>query len=635
MLNRTRRRLLPGVALLALLICTATAGVALAQEYREPEGTPLPDYARKIHIDRPIPFIVSEGRGGAPDLPNIMLTGYWPPTNEMLRRFSPDPVQNPDGWVGGNWEGRGFNVYAFFPEFPEGLGQGEGDFEVDYQDTSADFWPIAEEISPVAIITFGRASPNRDWELEWRGRNLPEADWVPDYTDPRKPTPSPPDGSVPENHIRYSTLPLDDIVDAVNDSGLGINAFADTTEDAGAFLCEFVGYHAAWYRDLHESAGDPERVLSAGHIHVGSNIDIAEAVEAAEITVRTLIEDLAPSLVPQYGLITGPGPAEENPPTVRVFDPDDPGAHHYEFEAYGVPKYGVNVSCGDPDGDGVDEIITGAGPGAVFGPHVRAFEAWGAQMPGLSFLAYGTNKYGVNACAGDIDGDGFDEIVTGAGPGAVFGPHVRAFNYDGSPGVDPVPGVSYFAYGTPKWGVNVCCGDIDGDGFDEIVTGAGPGAVYGPHVRGWNVDDGPAAAMPAVSYLAYSTIKFGVNICCGDVDGDGMDEIITGAGPGAVFAAHVRGWNFDNGSITPLPNFSFFAWPEAQSRFGARVFSGVDLDGNGSDELVVGAGPDPTVETAVKLYDYNGSSVTEVLSIQAFPAGWTHGATVAAGRFTD
>ena len=40
----------------------------------------------------------------------------------------------------------------------------------------------------------------------------------------------------------------------------------------------------------------------------------------------------------------------------------------------------------------------------------------------------------------------------------------------------------------------------------------------------------------------------------------GIDEIITGAGPGAVFGPHVRGWNFDNISVTPLPGLSFFAW---------------------------------------------------------------------------
>ena len=65
---------------------------------------------------------------------NIMLTGYWPPSNEMLRKFSTDPNQNPGGWQGENWEGRGYNIYAYFPEFPGGTGsnpKGEGDLEVD------------------------------------------------------------------------------------------------------------------------------------------------------------------------------------------------------------------------------------------------------------------------------------------------------------------------------------------------------------------------------------------------------------------------------------------------------------------------------------------------------------------------
>lgn len=55
-------------------------------------------------------------------MPNLLLTGYWPPTNEMLRRFSPNPAQNPRGWVGRDWEGHGFDVYAHFPEFPPGWG---------------------------------------------------------------------------------------------------------------------------------------------------------------------------------------------------------------------------------------------------------------------------------------------------------------------------------------------------------------------------------------------------------------------------------------------------------------------------------------------------------------------------------
>ncbi len=331
---------------------------------------------------------------------------------------------------------------------------------------------------------------------------------------------------------------------------------------------------------------------------------------------------------PATGIVVGPGPHTQNPPTVRVFPPEQNAEAAFEFNAYGGAA-GVNVSCGDVFADGVDQIITGPGPGPIFGPHVRGFQVDGAPLEGLSYLAYGTSKWGVNVAAGDIDGDGFDEIITGAGPGAVFGPHVRGWDYDGGPDVTPISTVSYFAYGTPKWGVNVSAGDIDGDGYDEIVTGAGPGAVYGPHVRGWNVDGGTAASIPGCSFIAYGTHKYGVNISCGDVDGDGIDEIITAPGPSPVFGAHIRGFDMNG---TPLPGLSFLAWPPSGVRYGAKVFAGSDLDGEGWNEIVVGCGPDPDANTEVKVFQYDGSGVTPWFSLEAFQ-GMTHGANVAAGRF--
>ncbi len=333
------------------------------------------------------------------------------------------------------------------------------------------------------------------------------------------------------------------------------------------------------------------------------------------------------------GIVTGPGPLEANPPNVRLFNIGDDWMPLVDFPAYGSPHWGVKVNTGDPDGDGRDEILTGAGPGAIYGPHVRGFEADSSPMPGLSFIAYGTLKYGVNVAAGDLDGDGFDEIITGAGPGAVFGPHVRAWDYDGTPGVTPVPGVSYFAYGTPKWGVNVACGDIDGDGFDEIVTGAGPGDVYGPHVRGWNVDGGTAASIPAVSFLAYGTNKYGVNVCCGDVDGDGIDEIVTAPGPSPVFGAHIRGWDFDGGTLAELPGYNFFAWQPYEALYGAQVFAGVDFDNNGYDDLLVGIGPDPSLGSLIRGFQYTGGSPSQILNFSAYPPDRMGGVYVAAGNF--
>ncbi len=336
------------------------------------------------------------------------------------------------------------------------------------------------------------------------------------------------------------------------------------------------------------------------------------------------------------GLVAGPGPGLTNPPLVRTFPPQQDATHTSEFTAYGAPSHGVNVSCGDVDGNQVDEVLTGAGPGEIYGPHVRGFTVDGVPVPGLNFFAYGTPRYGVNVCAGDIDDDEAWEVITGAGPGRVFGPHVRAFDlvqYGGGGSAAPSPWVNFFAYGTIQWGVNVAAGDIDGDGYDEIVTGAGPGTIFGPHVRGWNVDGGPAEAIPAVSFFAYGTNEYGVNVTCGDVDGDGLDELVTGAGPGAAFGAHVRGWNYDGTAVTELPGFNFFAWLPSQVRYGAKVCATADLDGDWRNEVVVGPGPDPSTGSPVNVYSYDGSRMHLQFSLQAFPADWKYGATVAAGGF--
>jgi len=333
-------------------------------------------------------------------------------------------------------------------------------------------------------------------------------------------------------------------------------------------------------------------------------------------------------------LITGPGPGQANPPLVRLFLPANPGSALREWEAYGVSMYGVNVTHGNVASTESDEIITGAGPGDVFGPHVRSFCVSGAPTPGASFLAYGTNKFGVNVAAGDLDGDGWDEIVTGAGPGAVFGPHVRGWNVDDGTAAT-IPGISYFAYGTLKFGVNVACGDVDGDGFDEIITGAGPGAVFGPHVRGWNVDGGAASAIAGISYFAYGTLKFGVNVACGDVDGDGIDEIVSGAGPGQVFAAHVRGWNYDGSALAAMDGINMLAYP-ADWRYGARV-AAMDLDGDGDADILTVPGPDPDRAAQVRAWEIDGGAVSGILDDIDFGAyddlDLAYGGIAAAGRF--
>ena len=367
---------------------------------------------------------------------------------------------------------------------------------------------------------------------------------------------------------------------------------------------------------------DPLSGSSTGEVdEVTVSVDIstlAAGTERGEIVISASGAENSPVSIPvtvvldgawtRWRLAAGPGPSPDNPPLVRVFDGSNsnPGVLLHEFPAYGTSGYGVRVACGDPNGDGVDEIITGAGPGAIYGPHVRGFEADGTPLPGLSFLAYATHKYGVNVACGDLDGDRFDEIITGAGPGAVFGPHVRGFRYHQS-AVTPLAGVSFFAYGTNRWGVNVDCGDLDGDGMDEIVTGAGPGAVFGPHVRGWNVDGGTAAPMPGLSFMAYNSNHWGVNVACGDLDNDGLDEIVTAPGPGPSLGALVRGWNVDGSEVTPVPGCELFVWPPGQRLYGARVAVSARGRSASTDKefLIVGGGPDPTAGSEIRTYSYD------------------------------
>ena len=145
---------------------------------------------------------------------------------------------------------------------------------------------------------------------------------------------------------------------------------------------------------------------------------------------------------------------------------------------------GVNVAAGDVTGDGVADIITGAGPGG--GPHVRVFSlAGGVADGGRELLRIRPGVRGRR----QRGGRGRDRRRRGrdhhrGGPGG--GPHVRAFSLAGGVVTEVA---SFFAY-NPAFpgGVTVAAGDVTGDGVAEIITGAGPGG--GPHVRAFSLAGG-------------------------------------------------------------------------------------------------------------------------------------------------
>ncbi|MFH1326492.1 MAG: S8 family serine peptidase [Candidatus Falkowbacteria bacterium] len=221
-------------------------------------------------------------------------------------------------------------------------------------------------------------------------------------------------------------------------------------------------------------------------------------------------------------IITAPQSATTS--AVQIFNTNNTALN--KFNAY-TDNFlgGANIASGDIDGDGIDEIITGAGPGG--GPHVRIFDSAG-NVKGQFFAYHQNFRGGVNIAVGDIDGDGANEIITGPGKGGIA--EIKIF--DNKLRIRK----SFIAYHQNfRGGVQVAIGDTNGDGIEEIVTGTGLGG--GPHVRIFDKRGNVKG-----QFFAYDkNFRGGVNIGLGDINQDGIDEIITGAGPGG--GPHVRAFN--------------------------------------------------------------------------------------------
>jgi subtilisin family serine protease len=163
---------------------------------------------------------------------------------------------------------------------------------------------------------------------------------------------------------------------------------------------------------------------------------------------------------------------------------------------------GVNVASGDIDGDGKDEIITGAGAGG--GPQVRVFDIKGNIKS--QFFAYDKNfRGGVNVASGNIDGGARNignEIITSPGKGG--GPHIKIFDRYTRLKEE------FFAYGNKYYGgVQLAVGDINQDGKIEIITGTGPMGV--PYVRVFDINGKFFASFYAFPQEKESGVNLSVN----------------------------------------------------------------------------------------------------------------------------
>ena len=234
--------------------------------------------------------------------------------------------------------------------------------------------------------------------------------------------------------------------------------------------------------------------------------------------VRVAAGDVNGDFVPDFIVAPGAGIAS----TIKVFDGNTLELL-VRFNAFGTNyRGGVNVAVGDVNGDGLNEIVVAAARGRG---RIRTFsiiDRTPIRSPGAlgDFAAFGPGfRGGVRVATGNLDGQPGDELIVGAGPGAK--PTVKVFGQDGT------LLRSFLAYG-PGFvgGVWVGAGDLDGDGKDDIITG--PGVGRAPTVKVFSgADNSVLAAFDAF----VPTFRGGVPVAAEDVNADGHADLVAAAGP--------------------------------------------------------------------------------------------------------
>ncbi len=247
---------------------------------------------------------------------------------------------------------------------------------------------------------------------------------------------------------------------------------------------------------------------------------------------------------------------------------------------------------------------------------IRAFRGDGTAIPGIRHWGFkGVDN--IDIATGDLDGDGTDEIIVGSGTERGDEALVTAYSYSG--GVFDTTGLYFFAY-TDRFGVNVSTGDIDGDGMDEILTtraGTGGREVY---IRIWEIASGAGPwSVVSSSEIAAGVSFESADITAGDIDADGVDEIlVTRLEDRSDSASRIVAFEADGTQVLD------FEGPAT----GIMIASG-DINSDGAAEVVVTEGQSSLSSTTIRIYGADGVFINK---FKAYTNANIYGATVTLGQ---